>query len=172
MTIVGTAKLKIRCPKMRVVHQSKGLSLTDRLEAPSELTLPNGLIIAFFSIFPPTFVRQQKDVRHWLVDLTPAFQADGSSLKMSLILPPEPCEVGFDFHDGLYMTAEKILALGSFVLVDGSTGVAVTADGETSPGIVFPAVKSRWMSPGVWTVGEVMAYGNVEFFADKGDYFV
>ncbi len=151
------AELTSIWPAMPVRHVSHGLSLTDRIEAQVSLRLPSGVLLATVYI-DPTYVRQNGSIFKYLVDACMAFTIDPKApLQIISHLPPEPCEVKFDFHDGIYMVAQAIPADTQVLLPDGSKGTGV---------IHFPDAISRWQSPGLWLVDPVQTGPDVFTFPD------
>ncbi len=147
-TVHGT--IKIIWPPMKVYHVSLRLARTDVETGRGTISIPGEPDIHFPITIPSTFVRQIGSPTRWTVDACQASTGFGA-LQVDLKLPPEPCEIKFDFADGLYMDVAQIVAQGKIILPDARTAFV---------GLVLPECKSRWTSVGVWTVDEVVSQGS------------
>jgi hypothetical protein len=140
------ATVTILWPKMLVHHVSRGLAQTDAITAPVRCVLAAGAFFDFEVSIDKTPVREQGDPFHWMVDACVASTSGNVMPYLISRLPPEPCKVAFNFHDGLYMDVAAIEAPTEISLADGRFGGGL---------MKYAECKSRWTKPGLWTVDAV-----------------
>lgn len=142
-------KAVITChwPAMNVRHVSRGLAMTDPIDAPSTCKLGNGQTYEFLAHIDATAVKELDPI-HWEVVSCVANTPGIQPIYMVSYLPAEGCKIGFNFRDGLHMDVAAIVASTTLSLPDGRTGSGM---------MVYPACVSKWHSLGLWVVEPVVS---------------